>query len=638
MGSSIGFEALINQSLDREIEGDIAESLKFAQAALEEAQAAGDNDACALALARMGSVHYRMGHFREMGEYAHLALSKTKGKSRGRADALILLGMHSFETGSLDEAERDFLAAADICRQIDYPQSLCRALHNIAACIYSLRGQFNLALASEEEAYRVACQVNSPHQVGMLINMCNIYVETGRLDKTRQILEKMSQCIAPHSYYDGYYLMLFGKLKQYEENYSQALYYYDQVHTIVEKVGDIPLNVFLCLGKSYCQRMLGNPGCAFEWANNAVEWANRSGDRRMLGRALTERGRVFWLIGNPERAEKDFYQAIDDLNERQQYFDLALAQFFLAAFLHSQQNPKAGEIWQQTMEYIILKDYGCILDRNRELVYPMITAYSNPQNPALAELNARCVSFLQQIDPPPLHIRLLGGFEIIQGGNALDAHLLRKRKTGELLALLLLEESHSLTFDQIADALWQDKDVSSAQMLFHQATSTLRRILEPRLPEKFSSRYLEVAEGSVILKLPPGSTIDFLEFEKCCHEQDWEQALQFYSGDLLPCYLYCCWAVTPRERLKRLFLRALMVMAHRRLNANQYRESIDLCHRALEVDPWQEDAVMLAMRAYVALNDRASAIRVYQTLEKTLKEELQTKPQSSLQELYHSLL
>jgi DNA-binding SARP family transcriptional activator len=226
----------------------------------------------------------------------------------------------------------------------------------------------------------------------------------------------------------------------------------------------------------------------------------------------------------------------------------------------------------------------------------------------------------------------------MQGGKSLDAHLLRKRKTGELLALLLLEESHALTFDQIADALWQDKDVSSAQMLFHQATSTLRRILEPKLPEKFGSRYLEVAEGSVILKLPPGSTIDFLEFEKCCHDQDWEQALQFYLGDLLPCYLYCGWAVAPRERLKRLFLRALLVMAHRRFNAALYRESIDLCHRALEVDPWQEDAVMLAMRAYVALNDRASAIRVYQKLEKTLIEELQTTPQANLLESFRSLI
>lgn len=638
MSSSLSFEALINQSLDRELDGEIALSLQNAKAALAQAQAASDADACAEALARLGNVHYRLGHFDKMGALARQALSQAGEETRARADALILMGIYAFETGSLGDAESNFLYAADLCRQIDYPFSRFRALHNMAACIYSMRGQFYLALAADEEAYRIACQINSPQKLAPLIAMCFVHLEIGQLAQAHQKLETIASLIIPDSLYYGYYLMLQSRLAQYEGDISLALSTNDQAQNISEKIGEISLHVFLSMGKSYCHRMLGNPSRAVEWSNDAVEWANRANNRRMTGRALTERGRAAWLVGDLNMAEKDLHNAIADLSERHQYFDLSLAQFYLAALLLACQNPGAEIIWQQAVNHIIIKDYGSILDRNRDLAYPLIAAFSNPNNPELAELSTRCITFLQQIPPPPLHGHLLGGYQIIQGGRIIDERLLRKRRAGELFALLLLDRSHSLTFDQIADLLWQDKDTDSAQMLFHQATSSLRRLLEPKLPEKFASRYLTVLEGSVTLKLPEGTTLDFIEFEKRCKEEDWEAALMLYAGDLLPGYLYAGWAAAPRERVKQLYLRALLVSAHRQLEAKHPREVIDLCHCILEIDPWQEDAVFLAMRSYIALNDRAGAIRIYRALEKTLSDDLQTKPQANLQEIYQSLI
>jgi len=44
------------------------------------------------------------------------------------------------------------------------------------------------------------------------------------------------------------------------------------------------------------------------------------------------------------------------------------------------------------------------------------------------------------------------------------------------------------------------------------------------------------------------------------------------------------------------------------------------------------------MRAYLAFNDRAGAVRLYRQLERTLREELNTVPQAELRALYQSLL
>jgi DNA-binding SARP family transcriptional activator len=140
------------------------------------------------------------------------------------------------------------------------------------------------------------------------------------------------------------------------------------------------------------------------------------------------------------------------------------------------------------------------------------------------------------------------------------------------------------------------------------------------------------------MRLPAGSTVDFQTFEAHCRAEEWDAALVLYGGDLFPDDPYAEWAIAPREHFKRLYLRALLITAHRQMQAGRAREALEACHRILEMDPWQEDAVLLGMRACLAFNDRAGAVRLYRQLERTLREELNTVPQAELRALYQSLL
>jgi DNA-binding SARP family transcriptional activator len=306
--------------------------------------------------------------------------------------------------------------------------------------------------------------------------------------------------------------------------------------------------------------------------------------------------------------------------------------------LHAQNRAEAKSAWRDAATQILRGGYAYILDQDRALAYPLIVAYLSDADPAIAQISQQCVAHLQRVPPPALRIVMLGAFEVWQGARRVDKRVLRKRRAGELLALLLLSPSYSLSFDQIADALWSAKDPAALQTQFHHATSALRRALEPELPDKFPSRYLLVEEGQVTLSMPPGSTIDFQTFEKHCRTEEWDAALAAYRGDLLPDYLYADWAIAPREHLKRLYLRALLVTAHRQMKAGHARETFDACHRILEIEPWQEDAVLLGMHACLAFNDRAGALRLYRDLERTLREELNATPQAALRELYQAVI
>ncbi|MGC8958600.1 MAG: BTAD domain-containing putative transcriptional regulator [Chloroflexia bacterium] len=182
-----------------------------------------------------------------------------------------------------------------------------------------------------------------------------------------------------------------------------------------------------------------------------------------------------------------------------------------------------------------------------------------------------------------------------------------------------------------------ERDPQAAQSFFHHATSSLRRALEPDLPEKFPSRYLEVEEGRVTLHLPAGSWVDFEAFEACCRRGEWEATLSLYGGEFLPESRYADWTMAPRERLSLLYQQALLAAARSRLAEGRPAEALDACRRLLALEPWHEEAVLLGMRACVALNDLAGARRLYLALEKALREDLGTAPQEELQTLYRSL-
>jgi DNA-binding SARP family transcriptional activator len=130
--------------------------------------------------------------------------------------------------------------------------------------------------------------------------------------------------------------------------------------------------------------------------------------------------------------------------------------------------------------------------------------------------------------------------------------------------------------------------------------------------------------------------VDFETFDQHVQQEQWQEAISLYHGDLFPNALYADWAVAPRESLIQLYLRALLAMAQDQLPANP-QETLGACRRVLAREPWQEQAVLLGMRACLALNDRAGALRLYRKLASALERDLSTEPQEELQALYRSL-
>lgn len=627
---------LLDESRSLEISGDFSQALSKAQQALELAQAHGDKEGAARALTCLGFIHFRMGNYSTGRELAQQAINIADDNPKARIEAMLLLGTLAMEEDSLDEMEMYCLQAADLCRSIGFEEGRFRALHNLSQ-VYTLRGQFDLLIAADEEAYRIACKLNLPHQAIPLISMIFVYIRTRQPAPAATLLEVLEQKQGTSLMYKGYHAMLRGMLGLLLEDYPSALAYFTESRAIAEELGDPALQIFLRMGFSRYHRLTGKASTALEWAEDGVAWASRHHNRRMLGRTLIERGYALWKVGNVSAARTDLEAAIQELGGRQQWYDQAYAKLLLAALLYAEGDPMAVSAWQEAGEQILSHGYTHLLDQERTLTFPMIAAFLDHPEPRISTLSAKCIEQLEKVPAQPLIVHALGDFEVRQGGRQIPARAWRQRKAGELMRLLLISPRRCLYREQILEAIWPEKPSSSANALLHQTTSALRRILEPELPDRFPSRYLQVEEGKICLCLPPGSWVDIEQFEQEIKAENWQAAVELYRDGLFPEDIYAAWAIPRREYFNNLYLRALLVLAHRRLSEGKARETIDLCTKILEKDPWQEKAVLLAMKAHLIFNDRAAAIRLYQQLERVLWEELRVRPQPPLQKLYESI-
>jgi len=73
------------------------------------------------------------------------------------------------------------------------------------------------------------------------------------------------------------------------------------------------------------------------------------------------------------------------------------------------------------------------------------------------------------------------------------------------------------------------------------------------------------------------------------------------------------------------------------MEKERYAEALDACRSVLEIEPWHEQAVLLGMRACLALGNRLGALRLYKAVAKSLHDELGVEPQAELQELFRTL-
>jgi DNA-binding SARP family transcriptional activator len=243
-----------------------------------------------------------------------------------------------------------------------------------------------------------------------------------------------------------------------------------------------------------------------------------------------------------------------------------------------------------------------------------------------------------------LSIQLLGDFCVSVGSRAIDEREWTSRRARSLVRLLALAPRHRLHREHVIDRLWPDMGSEDGANNLHKALYVARRILEPDLPPRRASSYLQLRHDMLLLEAPGGLWTDveaFLAVARAAHErrtpQAYQEALRLYTGDLVAEDHYEDWVIAHRERLSGLRVTLLVELAAVQEQAGDLSAAIETLQQAVASDPVHEEAQGLLMRLLVQTGRRHLALRQYQALRAALQRELEVEPDARLQALYQDI-
>ncbi|MDO8670379.1 MAG: BTAD domain-containing putative transcriptional regulator [Dehalococcoidia bacterium] len=242
--------------------------------------------------------------------------------------------------------------------------------------------------------------------------------------------------------------------------------------------------------------------------------------------------------------------------------------------------------------------------------------------------------------PESVQVFSLGNSKVVCGGRQIAESDWTTQITKELF-FYLAAQPRGARKEEIVDALWPDLSPARARSNFHGTLYRLRRATTSDLVLQQGGRYF----------LNPAVDVwhDVEEFEKCISEalrygtksEDaipfWEKATNIYQGGFLVQF-YSEWCETRRKSLEEHYLQALGTLARYHQSIGNFATSASHYEKALVVDPFAEEVHRQILTVYDLAGDRPSAIRHYNRLVQTLRDELDTDPEPETMALFNSLV
>ncbi len=635
-------DQLLDPNVDSgELRGEQTHDLEQLKSALAIAQEI-KSEQVPFLLRRLAKSSYQAGQYQQAFQYA-TTIVEICDNSDAKIEALLINAVSAAQVGNLKVAENSFHLAANLSRSQNKKNAEATALHNLASSVFLIRGQFSLAIAYAEQANALFNQINISHW-GWPWLRTFIYLTQGDRRRARNILYEMSNEVSPATRIAGAYYFLWAHLAIDEEEYDKANEYLRLGLRIALQTGAPDLNLWLRIEHSRCYRSQNETATAREWAEEALRHSQRLALPYFEGLSNLELAQVYWQGKQELLACETLDKAMSLFQQLGADYQHAYAVYLRSLWSHQQQSRDADANWIEAATLISNSGYAFILEKDQERAFHLVATRSKNGSDETNAVTDLLLENLARVQPQSLRIVCLGRFAVWKGRQLIPGKSWKRRKSGELFRFLLLQPGRKAGREAVMEALWPEQEPDSAINLFHQSTSSLRRLLEPDLPDKFPSRYLRYEGDEVILLLPAGSIVDFEAFQLnlknaiAAKRADLiQEAISLYAGELLPEDRYYDWTEELRSRLLNQFMEGMVTLAGLYLKQERYADALERVNQVLRLDPWNEEAVEIGMHTYTRLGSVPHALRLYNQLADTLLKDLGISPRNELRSLVDSL-
>jgi DNA-binding SARP family transcriptional activator len=221
-----------------------------------------------------------------------------------------------------------------------------------------------------------------------------------------------------------------------------------------------------------------------------------------------------------------------------------------------------------------------------------------------------------------LSLKLFGEVSLEGSDGRLSGRAVQRQRLA-LLSLLASDRGAGMGREKLAAFLWPESEAERARALLSNSVYVLRQTLG-------DEAIVGSGDG---LRLNPGVVAtDTGEFEEALARGEPERAASLYRGPFLDGFFlpgageFERWSESERQRLARLYSRALESLAETREKAGDLRGAVQWWQRLAAHDPYSSGTALRLMHALAAAGDPAGAIRHARVHETFLRQELDVGP------------
>jgi len=241
--------------------------------------------------------------------------------------------------------------------------------------------------------------------------------------------------------------------------------------------------------------------------------------------------------------------------------------------------------------------------------------------------------------PPNLALHFLGSPQLYLNN---DLITFQRRKSLALFAYLSIEQGQHQR-DTLSSLLWPDYEQSKAFANLRNALLSIQKSI--------GDGWLNTDHDNIGLTEDADIWLDVAQFksllEKSKSEADVSlrtsllaDSAKLYRNHLLTgfslkdAYSFNEWAYVEAEVLRLKFANILTILSEDHCSLGQADQAIPYARRLITLDPLNEAAHCLLMDVYIQAGQHSAALKQYQTLEQTLRKEMNLDPQPETRELY----
>lgn len=640
------------------LKGDLQDSLTLLNQAVDMLQREEDTKELALALSRRGNTYRLLGDYEKSLSDIDQFISITEQDEELRslyAEALRSKALILFRLGQAKKSINLFEKSLQLYESLNEKRKVPVLLLEIGMT-YRAIADFEQARKTYEKALQMWKKEGDLFQQATLLNNLGVFYQfLGQYEESVFAFEKglLFARNSKNVHVDVLISIGLGDVYAELEDFEMAKQNYQHAKEMIETIEDQFLQhalVFSQANAAFLQKDSAHAHQFIDSIKNAV----------LAGGSNYEIGLLYLICGRLSLLEKQFGKAIQGLQYAEKYFadggrsvETNIVRIWLAAALYQNKNTdKAIETINSLTapRGTLPHSFLVAAYQARNWLYGLQGKLTN--NPMARELILGAEKFAKELptvrrqvkryasviqpSAPKLKVQAFGHAMVLIDGKP---SVWQTQSVRELF-FYFLKTRKPLTKEQIGETLWPSK-YAPAQLNLRFKNEIYR------LRKATGQNTIRYENDLYRFNYDIDYEYDVEDFEafiaKAKNAQDAQQKIIFYQkatnlvqGPYLN-DVYSDWAIEERRRLEQIYLKALYELADLYLKDGQLENAINICEKAIQIDPSEEKAYEIAMKTYYKLGQRASIIHIYQRYTETMKKQYDLQPSKEMEDLYQKL-